>query len=109
MKNILNCSVVKWKSDMIDDPIEFLKSLNPMQIVKPQIPLNVFMVNYSYTTSRGNRKTGTKYFLVNNVNPQQNCEVLLNNWASNYNRANTHRQLSNVKFLDSSLLMSLTI
>ena len=109
MRKLLDLVSVRFNNTGVENPIEYLKSLNPMQIVKPQIPINVFKVDYTYTTSRGNKKNGSKYFMVNSINPQQNCEVLLSGWVNEYNGKNKHRQLSNVKFLDSSLQMSLTI
>ena len=109
MKRLLDISSIRWSCDGISNPLEFLKLLNPMQIIKPKIPLNVFEIRYKYTTSRGNRKDGIKYFLVNTINPEQNCEILLKNWVNDYNKANKHREISNVKFLDSALIMSLEI
>lgn len=109
MRKLLDVVSVRFNNTGLENPIEYLKSLNPMQIVKPQIPINVFKVDYTYTTTRGNKKEGVKYFMVNSINPQQNCGLLLSSWVNEHNSKNKHRQLSNVKFLDSSLLMSLTI
>lgn len=100
---------VKWKANDIDDILAFLKAINPMQFIKSDIYINVFEIKYKYTTSRDNRKQGIKYLISNSPNPQIDCSKKLHEWIDGYNNKNQHRQLSNVQFLDSRLIASLTI
>lgn len=85
--------------------VEKMNSLNPMQIVnKVEIPIMIYEVKYEYTTVRGNKKQGTKYFICNTYNPQLNMKNELDNYIRQFNIDNPKRQLSNVKFLESSCL-----
>lgn len=112
MRKLLNAAKVRFNNagrTGVENPIEFLQSINPMQFVKHDIYINVFRVKYKYTTSRGNKKQGVKYFIVNSVNPEICHETLLRKWVEEYNIKNKHRQISNVKLLDSCLFTSLVI
>ncbi|EQC1535488.1 hypothetical protein [Clostridium botulinum] len=83
-----------------------LNKIHPKQIINKvdSFSITLHEANYEYTTVRGNKKQGTKYFLLNTLNPQANIEKELNGWVNNYNIENKHRQISNVKFLDSQCL-----
>ena len=69
----------------------------------------MFEVKYQYTTNRNNKKEGIKYFFIDTFNPQHNIEAELNKWVIDYNEENKHRQISNVKFLESQCLGFLNI
>lgn len=83
-----------------------LNSIHPKQIVSKVENLNVSMhhAKYKYTTARGNVKEGEKYFLLNTLNPQADINKELMEWSQEYNENNKHRQISNVKFLESKCL-----
>lgn len=73
-----------------------------------QNPIMVFKVRYTYTTIRGNKKDGMKYFIENTTNPQFDIEDSFNKWIESYNKENKNRPLLNVKFLDSESVLLLT-
>lgn len=81
------------------------KDIHPKQIVSNlSLKVTAYEVNYQYTTNRGNRRSGTKYFLYQTLNPEIDMKSELDKWISKYNKDNKHRQLLNVKFLNSKCL-----
>jgi ATP-dependent Zn protease len=88
-----------------------LNKVHPKQIINKIDNLNItmFKVTYEYITVRNNKKQGEKYFLLNTLNPQADLKNELNKWTEDYNENNKHRQISNVKFLESQCLGYLSI
>lgn len=86
----------------LDKIVEVLNKSHPKQIINKvgDLKVSLYKVDYSYFTNRGNEKTGTKYFVLNSINPQYDLKSELNDWVQEYNQQNEHRQISNVKFLD---------
>lgn len=84
----------------------FSHKINPKQIVNrlDEKPFEFFKVDYAYTTQRGNQKQGTKYFVFNAYNPENDMEKELENYIKEFNKKNPKRQLLNVKFLGSRCL-----
>lgn len=83
-----------------------LNKIHPKQIVNKvgNLKVSMFKVKYEYTTNRNNSKTGEKYFFINTFNPQHDIKNELYDWVESYNKDNEHRQISNVKFLESQCL-----
>lgn len=81
---------------------KILNTTHPKQIVSrvDSIHIMLFKASYSYTTSRNNKKSAEKYFLVNSLNPSYNIKQEFYEWLEEYNQKNIHRQISNVKFLE---------
>ncbi|WP_297994103.1 hypothetical protein [uncultured Clostridium sp.] len=90
---------------------ETLNKVHPKQIINKvgNLKFSLFKVKYQYTTNRNNKKEGIKYFFINTFNPQYNIKEELNKWVIDYNNENKHRQISNVKFLESQCLGFLNI
>ena len=88
-----------------------LNKIHPKQIVNRvgNLKFSLFEVKYRYTTNRNNKKEGIKYFFIDTFNPQHNLEEELIKWVTDYNEDNKHRQISNVKFLESQCLGFLNI
>lgn len=88
-----------------------LNKIHPKQIVNKvgNLTMSMFLVKYEYTTNRNNKKQGEKYFLLNTFNPQADLSLELESWVKDYNEENKHRQISNVKFLESQCLGYLNI
>ena len=83
-----------------------LHKIHPKQIVL-RIENNPFMfykVEYEYTTIRGNKKQGIKYFVFNTYSPEKNMKKELEKHIDEFNKKNIERQLLNVKFLKSKCL-----
>lgn len=83
-----------------------LNKIHPKQIINKvgSVQVSLFEIKYSYKTSRGNEKQGTKYLVNNTVSPQLDYNNELNEWVEQYNSENKHRQISNVKFLGGQCL-----
>ena len=90
---------------------ETLNKVHPKQIINKvgNLKFSLFEVKYQYTTNRNNKKEGIKYFFIDTFNPQYNLKEELNKWVIDYNEENKHRQISNVKFLESQCLGYLNI
>lgn len=90
---------------------ETLNKVHPKQIINKvgNLKFSLFEVKYQYITNRNNKKEGIKYFFIDTFNPQHNIEEELNKWVIDYNEENKHRQISNVKFLESQCLGFLNI
>lgn len=88
-----------------------INNINPKQFVNciNNIPIICYEVNYKYTTVRGNKKNGNKYFLFNSFNPQINMEEKLNEYIEDFNKEHPSRKLLNVKFLNSKCLGYMTL
>lgn len=88
-----------------------LNKIHPRQIVNrvENLKVSMFKVKYEYNTTRNNKKQGEKYFLLNTFNPQADLKAELDKWVEEYNDSNKHRQISNVKFLESQCLGYLNI
>lgn len=88
-----------------------LNSIHPKQIINKvgNLKFSLFEVKYQYTTNRNNKKEGVKYFFIDTFNPQYDMKEELNKWVIDYNEENKHRQISNVKFLESQCLGFLNI
>jgi hypothetical protein len=84
----------------------FLHKIHPKQIVLrfSDIPFMFHEVKYQYTTVRGNRKEGVKYFVFNTFSPEVDTKSELERWVVDFNKENPSRQLLNVKFLKSKCL-----
>ncbi|MBS4893809.1 MAG: hypothetical protein KHZ90_08540 [Veillonella parvula] len=110
--NILNLFFKYCKLNIIKNNYkDELLNAHPKQIVNKidNIPLMIYKVNYSYTTVRGNKKEGVKYFIYNTFNPQINMEEELNSYIKEFNKENPNRNLLNVKFLNSQCLGYMTL
>lgn len=84
---------------------EILKNINPKQIVNDSdISITLFEIKYTYTTVRGNKKKGIKYFLKDGLNPERDCRSDLTMYINKFNKENPSRLLSNVKFLESKAI-----
>ena len=83
-----------------------LNNIHPKQLINEvgSVSFGLYQVKYKYTTNRGNRREGEKYFLLKEIHPQVNMEEKLEKWVLDYNNENKHRQISNVEFLDSRYL-----
>lgn len=90
---------------------EKINKIHPKQIVNKvgNLKFSMFEVKYEYTTNRNNKKEGMKYFFIDTYNPQHDLKDELNKWVEDYNNENKHRQISNVKFLESQCLGYLNI
>lgn len=90
---------------------EILNKAHPKQIINKvgNLRFSLFEVKYQYTTNRNNKKEGIKYFFIDTFSPQHNLEEELNKWVIDYNEENKHRQISNVKLLESQCLGYLNI
>lgn len=90
---------------------ETLNKIHPKQIISTigSFKICMFKVRYEYLTTRNNKKEGEKYFLLDTLNPQSDLKIELNKWVELYNDENKHRQISNVKFLESQCLSYLNI
>ena len=97
LKNCKN----KYLSEDIEK--ELLKA-HPKQVIIEDTRFILYKVKYQYTTVRHNRKEGIKYFVLRSSNPSMNIEKVLLDWIESFNIENKHRQLSNVKFLESQCL-----
>ena len=88
-----------------------LNKVHPKQIINRvgKLKFSLFEVKYQYVTNRNNKKEGVKYFLLNTFNPQADLSLELESWVKDYNEENKHRQISNVKFLESQCLGYLNI
>lgn len=84
----------------------FAHKIHPKQVVNKvgDIPITFYEVEYEYTTVRGNRRTGVKYFMYNTFSPEVNMERSLKEWVENFNEEYPERKLLNVKFLKSKCL-----
>ncbi len=84
---------------------EILLDINPKQVINnTNLSVVLYKVNYSYTTIRGNKKQGEKYFVLNGISPQMDMRKELDRYINDFNSKNPNRKLSNVKFLDSKCL-----
>ena len=85
---------------------KFIHKIHPKQIICKfnETPFMFYSVEYEYTTIRGNRKKGIKYFIFNTYSPQKDMQKELNEWIKEFNDKNPSRQLLNVKFLNSCCL-----
>lgn len=84
----------------------FLHRIHPKQIVCrfDNKPFMFFEAKYQYTTARGNKKEGIKYFVFNTFNPQIDIKTEFYKWVEEFNKENPSRKLLNVKFLESRCL-----
>lgn len=74
--------------------------------VKQDISLNVYKINYSYKTKRGNSKESHRYL----VSPTyEDAEVCFINYINNFNKENEHRMVSNVKILGTAYIGTATL
>ena len=91
--------------------INDINNINPKQFVNciDSIPIICYEVNYLYTTVRGNKKNGNKYFLFNSFNPQINMKEKLDKYIEDFNKEHPNRKLLNVKFLNSKCLGYMTL
>lgn len=81
------------------------KNIHPKQVIsKISLKVTVYEVKYEYTTGRGNRRKGVKYFLFQTLSPEIDMKYELYKWIKEYNMQNKHRKLLNVKFLNSKCL-----
>ncbi len=90
-----------------DNALEmFLHKIHPKQIVLrlDNEPFMFFEIKYQYTTARGNKKMGVKYFVFNTYSPEVDTKTELNKWVEEFNKENPSRKLLNVKFLESCCL-----
>ena len=79
-----------------------IHKIHPKQIVADiTLSLTIYKVSYEYTTKRGNRKTGFKMLVFDRLNPSIDTKQALDKYVNDFNKDNTHRQLLNVKFLNS--------
>lgn len=84
---------------------ELLLNLNPKQMISNTgIDITIFEVEYDYTTVRGNRKNGKKYFVKSGLNPERDMVSDFNFYINKFNENNQERKLLNVKFLNSRCL-----
>lgn len=93
-----------FKNDNVLDM--FLHKIHPRQIVLrlDKEPFMFFEIKYQYTTARGNKKDGVKYFVFNTYSPQVDTKTELDKWVEEFNKENPGRKLLNVKFLGSKCL-----
>lgn len=90
---------------------KILKEAHPLQFI-PMLDTKPFMfyqAKYEYTTIRGNRKNGIKYFVFNSYSPEIDIPQKLEEWVKLFNKENPNRKLSNVKFLESQCLGYITL
>lgn len=94
--------------DITDSIRKDMKDAHPSMIIGGgAISLNMYKVEYSYTTKRNNEKTSIKYIFLNE---SSNCdeefgneitvETELMNWVSTFNFSYPYKAISNVKILE---------
>ncbi|WP_283697666.1 hypothetical protein [Clostridium perfringens] len=78
------CNLNKIKNNCLDE----LLNAHPKQIINRinSIPLMIYKVSYSYTTVRGNKKEGIKYFIYNSFNPEIDMQKELNIYIEQFNK-----------------------
>lgn len=83
-----------------------INNINPNQLIKEidNATISLYCFKYSYTTIRGNRKNGIKYVLSDRIDPQRDLEEIMKEWVINFNKSHPYRAISNVKFLEGSLI-----
>lgn len=99
---------IDYPADITEQMQEELKDLHPSMIIGGGVVgLNMYKIEYSYTTKRGNRKTGTKYMLANALGMLDEefensimVEGEFMNWVTNFNAKFPFRAISNVKILE---------
>lgn len=101
---MININLLSLLEDQETLNISF-KDIHPKQVISNiKLKVTVYKVEYRYTTNRGNKRNGEKYFIFQELNPELNMKDELNKWVDNYNKENKHRQLLNVKILNSKCL-----
>lgn len=95
--------MVVWNLKELQDT---LNKVHPKQMVNKanNTVISVFKVKYKYVTNRNNKRQGEKVFVLNTYNPQTDLTTDLNKWVEDFNKENMHRQISNVKILDSQCI-----
>ncbi len=90
----------------LKDMENVINNINPNQLIKEvnNITISLYCFKYSYTTIRGNKKNGIKYILSDIIDPQRNLEKIMKEWVINFNKSHPYRVISNVKFLEGSLI-----
>lgn len=103
-ENKKNCSEDIFTNDNVYQ--KFINEIHPKQIVfrLDEKPFMFYEIKYQYTTTRGNNREGTKYFIFNTYSPQINTKEELIKWIEEFNKENPNRKLLNVKFLKSKCL-----
>lgn len=101
---MINIKLISLLEDQDTLKVSF-KDIHPKQIISNlTLKVTVYKVNYEYTTLRGNKRKGLKYFIFQTLNPELNMKSELLKWVNKYNNENKHRQLLNVKILNSECL-----
>lgn len=111
--NLLSFVLKYGKKNFIDKEFtneivleKFTYKIHPKQIICrfDEKPFMFYIIKYEYTTMRGNKKNGIKYFIFNTYSPEKDMQQELNIWVKEFNIENPNRQLLNVKFLESRCL-----
>jgi len=84
---------------------EKLKDWHPSMFIGYQLSMNMYQVKYSYTTTRGNMREGTKIVLMNNtdsLDPYE-AEIMVEGqfqqWLNGFNTLYPYKALENVEIL----------
>lgn len=90
-----------------ENPVKDLLKQHPKQFIS-DINMNIWKVDYQYTTPRGNRLTGEKFIIENNNLDNIDIKAKLLDWVSNHNKQFPRKFISNVNILEVKQLGSLT-
>lgn len=77
---------------------ELLHDIN-LKLIPTKIHHNIWKVDYSYKTIRGNKKENYKYVISEDG---ENTRIDFINYINEFNRENQHRLILNVKILNVS-------
>lgn len=95
----------------LDEIERIINNVNPKQVINElgSVRISFYFMKYVYTTVRGHRKEGIKYLLTDELNPNLNLQQKLNDWVKDFNKNNSYRAVSNVKFLEGSCIGTILI
>lgn len=82
---------------------EQIATCHPKQIISDEITIPIWLIKYSYTTARGNKKTATKYIFLN----ESDWDLIdseFHSYIEKMNSKHPERKLSNVEILDCEFL-----
>lgn len=91
----------------IDNVCEKINKAHPKQMIiddNVSTQMMFFEIKYNYITKRKNKREGIKYIVINTFNPQIDIGKTFFKWVEDFNLLNEHRQISNVKILESHCL-----
>lgn len=88
------------------DMYNLSENIHPKQMIVAcdEVIRSLYKVKIQYVTKRKNTRDRFKYVITDKLNPNYKPEIEIQNWVKDYNESYEHRQISNVKILDSQCL-----